>query len=1273
MVSQCGSKQIARTLLAALTLSVSLAATANELVDDIAQTPLFLDNVDVSGNLALVPSVEWPTINSVANIDPTYSPDTEFVGYFDSDKCYEYIYHTDESERRFEPSGDASGRECNGEWSGNFLNWVATQTVDPFRKALTGGYRVRDTATTTWLEKARHDGQGGEGIYPRRRLPETGNDSSIVRGATPFDANWIRFRVDGLDNRLRFHIQNNDVNSGTPYNPAQDAAGGTNWTDQAYDVTVRVSVCDDSVGLESNCVQYDDGWKPEGLIQENAANIRYSVTGYLNDHDSQRDGGVLRARKKYVGPLMPVPGEGLVTNPNAEWDANTGVQFRNPDPDDADATSDAFNITIEDSGVINYINKFGQMTDKNHKSTDPVSELFYAAIRYMRGLTDVSSYSSMAGIPVNQRYDYADGFPVITDWEDLDDPVQFMCQPNVALGIGDVYTHRDKNLPGNNLYRSDEPSMPPEVAADDWINVISATNFVGQLEGIGNIGNNNSWTGRENSAYMAGLAYLANAGDLRPDMDGRQSMSTYWVDVLENQILEAPSRNQFFLATKYGGFDVPADFDPFDNDLDELEESWWHTNNETLVAFGGANAGAEFERPDNYFLAGAAGQMVGALEEAFSRIISEMESNVAAVAVNSTRLDTDTVVFQAGFESSNWSGNLEAYDLDDPSEPAWQAAVTLNDQQSWQRNILTYRPDLEDARPFTWGNLSNDQREALNHSAGNVRDERSDDRVEWLRGEEGLAGFRSRTDINDNTNLLGDIINSDPQYVGRPNFGYALLQDGPESSYSAFRATEQYRNRPNAVYVGANDGRLYGFDADSGEEYFSYIPGALLEPEPERDHSPLSRLMETRYEHRYFVDGTPTVSDAFVDGAWRTLLVGTIGGGGRAVFLIDVTDPSAVDDESVRWEFTHENLGYGVTNASLVRLYNERWAVVFGNGYGGDSGESSLFFVDAETGELIREVRTGAGDQDNPNGMAAPYLTGWPERNRIASRAYAGDLEGNLWRLDLHGNPGNWAVDRVFQATAPDDGGPQPITSQAVGLPHPYISDTLILSFGTGSYFRRSDAGSVQVQTFYGLFDSDGSELDNDELQVQRIIWQEEDYEIGPDGETLVYAALRATSEGDAGDHGWRFELDYDDTNVGERVVSRPSVITSPGRYGVRFTTLIPDVDPCGTGRFGYVMELDMLSGSRPSRPVFDLDGDGQFDDEDTVTIPDPDDPNSTIEVPVSGVGGVSQGESLTTVQDEDGVEHIIQPIDPDGDGDPSPGMLGDPGTVGRIGWEQLR
>ena len=124
---------------------------------------------------------------------------------------------------------------------------------------------------------------------------------------------------------------------------------------------------------------------------------------------------------------------------------------------EANATSGA---TITNSGVINYLNKFGQMTGESHKSHDPVSELYYTAIRYFRDQGNVPSYSN------DLNYNRADGFPVLTDWTD---PVQHWCQANVILGIGDIYTHRDKNLPGASCSDGNEPSMPALVSGDNRV------------------------------------------------------------------------------------------------------------------------------------------------------------------------------------------------------------------------------------------------------------------------------------------------------------------------------------------------------------------------------------------------------------------------------------------------------------------------------------------------------------------------------------------------------------------------------------------------------------------------------------------------------------------------------------------------------------------------------------------------------------------------------------------------------------------------------------
>ena len=101
---------------------------------------------------------------------------------------------------------------------------------------------------------------------------------------------------------------------------------------------------------------------------------------------------------------------------------------------------------ITNSGVINYLNKFGQLTTNNHKGYDPVSELYYTALRYLQNEGNVPEYTACRATPRVAAARAADGFPIITSW---DDPIQYACQKNVFLGIGDVYTHRDKNLPGN--------------------------------------------------------------------------------------------------------------------------------------------------------------------------------------------------------------------------------------------------------------------------------------------------------------------------------------------------------------------------------------------------------------------------------------------------------------------------------------------------------------------------------------------------------------------------------------------------------------------------------------------------------------------------------------------------------------------------------------------------------------------------------------------------------------------------------------------------------
>ncbi len=298
---------------------LAMALTASMLAPAWSATPLadqpVFSTISVPGNLALALSVEFPTAISVAHTDATYNAASSYLGYFDPNKCYLYHYDATEALRHFYPAGAATNRTCvgadDGKWSGNFMNWATMQTIDPFRWALTGGYRT---------DRHSHRDHPGEGLglcqgsisnFPDRTLTNATN----IANATPFG--WgsltkkrrMRARQQDALHRHRSDRQRGDGVT-TTY---RASAGGT-----VYEVSVRVKVCDTSAGagpLEPNCTLYPAGnYKPTGLIQQYADQIRYSAFGYLNDSNVSRDGGVLRAQQKFVGPTRPVPGGGPVAN-----------------------------------------------------------------------------------------------------------------------------------------------------------------------------------------------------------------------------------------------------------------------------------------------------------------------------------------------------------------------------------------------------------------------------------------------------------------------------------------------------------------------------------------------------------------------------------------------------------------------------------------------------------------------------------------------------------------------------------------------------------------------------------------------------------------------------------------------------------------------------------------------------------------------------------------------------------------------------------------------
>lgn len=644
-------------------------------------------------------------------------------------------------------------------------------------------------------------------------------------------------------------------------------------------------------------------------------------------------------------------------------------------------------------------------------------------------------------------------------------------------------------------------------------------------------------------------------------------------------------QDPLFYAAKWGGFSE----DKGGNGLADNVLEW-----DTRKADGSAGADG---LPDNYFYATNPAALSDSLERAFINILNV--SSAASVATNSATLTTGSAIFQALFNGSDWSGKLIAFPIDlngQTGNATWDAGDVLNTQTSATRQILTYDNVTANKAgiPFKWDRLPAAYQTLL-----------SQNRLEWMRGDrshEGGSDLRSRPNT-----ILGDIVNSSPQYVAAPNAGYA------DADYAAF--VVQHRDRRPVLYVGANDGMLHAFDAHlnaadgGGRELFAYVPSAL--------YGSLSTLSNPGYVHRYYVDGTPTVGDAKVNGTWRTILVGGLAGGGRGIFALDVTDPDAINEGSAAstalWEFTNNqdaDLGYTYGQPNIVRLGNGKWAAVFGNGYNSNAGRGSIFivFLDRAAGSKSWSIGTDylklTVDDANitvPNGISAAFPAD-VNGDGTTDFLYAGDLLGNLWKFDVSGtDPATWQGTRKLLFTATDANGKrQPITSAVDVMRNTQAGGYMVL-FGTGSYVDNADPSNFSTQSFYGIWDQNNTAQGT--VTRSKLVQQTIDAEAQfPATKVLYRLVSRNNVQYTAtGKQGWYMDLlkpPYPPgTAEGERVVYDPQI------RGTRivFTTLIPSTDQCASGGTSWLMELDGVSGGRLTQPPFDANNDGRFDQNDLV------------------------------------------------------------------------
>ncbi|WP_432382986.1 pilus assembly protein [Duganella sp. P38] len=487
-------------------------------------------------------------------------------------------------------------------------------------------------------------------------------------------------------------------------------------------------------------------------------------------------------------------------------------------------------------------------------------------------------------------------------------------------------------------------------------------------------------------------------------------------------------------------------------------------------------------------------------------------------------------LYQASASVGHWGGHFSRYMVSGggvtASTLAWDAGAILTGTSARpptpapaQRKIYTAIVQPGGALemvPFAWPALSPSQQAMLN-----LEDNFGEQRLAYLRGERTREGapFRKRSSI------LGDAIHSTPLYA----------------ALDARRAV---------VYLGANDGMLHAFDAGTGIELFAYVPDALI--------AHLHHLTNPAYRHRAYVDGP-----AILGGSKKNILISAMGGGAKGVFALDVSDPYS--GPGALWEFTgsHDPLmGNVITvpQTAQVRVSKEmvrRFAII-ANGLNADGGALFLLALDKPAGDAWQLDSNYHRIKLKEDGLSAPVLLNGSDG--LLRYAYAGDLQGNVWRFDFTA-AAPWMPTRFF--TARDAGGtPQPITEQPL-LAYAQGGGYMIL-FGTGRLIDIADRTSSAQQSYYALIDNLQDTISGRGQLTQRFL----------DGGDMPM---------EPGSKGWF--IDFSEPT--ERSIQ--AGVLADG--AVLFNTVLPGADMCGQTRSrSYV--LSTLTG---------LPNDGRF----TALLPD--------------------------------------------------------------------
>ena len=737
------------------------------------------------------------------------------------------------------------------------------------------------------------------------------------------------------------------------------------------------------------------------------------------------------------------------------------AQFRQRAPTSTDANGGFVveEVAIPESGQLSDLTQAINSVDADTDA--PLAEALFQLYTYFMSRDSADLPVGKDGATKFPRYEYnvsasgTGGNWVNSSSSYTADPVEYSCQKHFIMVITDGDSTKDNFEVQNDVQEA-------AGFADFKDKLIGDYNGDGEVEEQPNL----VYPGSNSSFYLDDIALYMTENDFRPDFENVQTIDTYAI-----------------------GF---------------------HTSdaaNSLLGKTAAVGNGLFFAVHDEDALAQA-------IIDQLQSIIEKAQSFTAATVPASRTADGEQLyvsLFTPSSKTAYWDGHLRSYRLngagqvldangqcaiDDPTGNCFSGAFLPVDQRPpfWDasssmpapgsRNLLTsvlrgaaLDPDVVEFRhEAPSGGVPPANRVAaadlgvtfppattpLDSIATDV-EEYTDEIVASVRGCKFGTGANGVACV-EREGQLSDIFHSNPVVVGLP----AMFESDP-SYKEGFKGLVGTRDR--VIYAGSNGGFLHGFhagdwqpsdtppkyDPGTGAELFGYMPW------PARQNIQYKPFDKGNRDY-YFVDGSPTVSDAWfytnwqtggklASGAeWRTVLVTGLRQGGEAYLALDITNPAASSCASPAqgdgypcylWEFPREDdtssaqdymaQSWGDPILTKVRVTDgstvfERWVAIVTAGYdpSSDPNEHAAYDPDSLAGRGIAviDLKTGeplatrgfdpAGDCTNPGAL----VNNTPERQMcfaipstpavydadgdgFADVLYVGDLGGNMWKWVL--------------------------------------------------------------------------------------------------------------------------------------------------------------------------------------------------------------------------------------------------------------------------------